>query len=390
MTSPIHFEQTPPRSWDQFEELCADTFAAEWYDPALVRHGRAGQRQYGVDIVARHGSLYPVGLQCKKKSKWPVKRLTTSDVDKEVKKALAFPKLKSFFLLTTAPDDAPVQSHVRQLNERHQNARRFNVVVLGWGEIVRRATLHPAVAAKHFGGASAGPREPLLANWRIEKGHLLLKGKELALSCRELAHEFHNVPSGRIVLRQAESDALAEKLSRYEGRKLTFKERSKKLKLRDQLKRLEKQEVYLATGIRLMLADPLISVYLAEVWGDSGDLQRAVAAFVRRELDPEKGVIKPTHVRLRLFAPNDPEIRRSMYMSPSLGASVRSLMQKRIKKYGRPLTNTVDELPDDVRARVAIPGIMAEILRQLEDGKALDDLRQAKLLDVGRWKIEME
>jgi hypothetical protein len=33
---------------------------------------------------------------------------------------------------------------------------------------------------------------------------------------------------------------------------------------------------------------------------------------------------------------------------------------------------------------------MAEILRQLEDGKALDDLRQAKLLDVGRWKIEME
>lgn len=32
----------PPRSWEQFEELCADVFQSSWQDPAMVRHGRAG------------------------------------------------------------------------------------------------------------------------------------------------------------------------------------------------------------------------------------------------------------------------------------------------------------------------------------------------------------
>ncbi len=66
MTELVHFEYPPPRSWEQFEELCADLFEAMWSDPALVRHGRAGQAQNGVDIVAARGGIYPVGLQCKK------------------------------------------------------------------------------------------------------------------------------------------------------------------------------------------------------------------------------------------------------------------------------------------------------------------------------------
>src|ERR1044072_594404 len=42
-----HADYAPPRSWEQFEELCADVFQSAWRDPALVRHGRAGQRQNG-------------------------------------------------------------------------------------------------------------------------------------------------------------------------------------------------------------------------------------------------------------------------------------------------------------------------------------------------------
>src|SRR2546426_11946961 len=103
MTKHVYREYAPPRSWEQCEELCADTFAAEWSDPALVRRGRAGQRQRGVDIVARHGAQWPIGLRCKKKTKWPVKRLTPQEVDREIKEARKFrPKLKSFYILTTA------------------------------------------------------------------------------------------------------------------------------------------------------------------------------------------------------------------------------------------------------------------------------------------------
>ncbi|WP_395676305.1 hypothetical protein [Enterobacter sp.] len=39
-----------------------------WSDPNLVRHGRAGQVQNGVDIIAAKGGLFPIGLQCKKKN----------------------------------------------------------------------------------------------------------------------------------------------------------------------------------------------------------------------------------------------------------------------------------------------------------------------------------
>ncbi|MFM0013332.1 restriction endonuclease [Paraburkholderia sediminicola] len=134
-----YFELPPPRSWEQFEELCADLFEAAWNDPALVRHGRAGQRQSGVDIVGRQGSRYPVGLQCKKKARWPVQQLTIREIDQEINEAKAFtPALQTFYLLTTAIDDERLQQHIRSINERHKESGHFDVVLLGWSEIARR------------------------------------------------------------------------------------------------------------------------------------------------------------------------------------------------------------------------------------------------------------
>lgn len=112
MSRHAHADYAPPRSWEQFEELCADIFQSAWRDPALVRHGRAGQRQNGVDIVARNGAIYPIGLQCKKRSKWPVSKLTTKQIDAEVAEALKFkPALQAFYILTTAPDDTTLLNH---------------------------------------------------------------------------------------------------------------------------------------------------------------------------------------------------------------------------------------------------------------------------------------
>ena len=136
-----HAEYLPPKTWQQFEELCADTFATDWSDPALVRLGRAGQRQHGVDIVARRGDQSPIGLQCKRKSRWPVERLTTVDIDVEVAEAKKFrPKLRSFYILTTAPDDAKLQKHARAISAKHEAKGLFDVKVLRWSEIARRPT----------------------------------------------------------------------------------------------------------------------------------------------------------------------------------------------------------------------------------------------------------
>jgi hypothetical protein len=212
------------------DELCADVFQSAWRDPALVRHGRAGQRQHGVDIVARNGALYPIGLRCKKRAQWPVTKVTKTQVDAEVAAALNFkPALKAFYILTTALDDAKLLKHVRQINERHEAAKLFEVILLGWNEIVRRATLDRNVADKHFGSAGGGaPRSPLLATWMLSKGRLEKTGEELALSVEELIQDLHDWPTGHFILRLRESDDLTEKLRRYEGRNLSNNERKQR------------------------------------------------------------------------------------------------------------------------------------------------------------------
>jgi hypothetical protein len=66
MPSPHDVQLNPPESWEQFEALCADLFAREWGDPNVVRYGRQGQRQDGVDIYGKEDSA-DVGAQCKKR-----------------------------------------------------------------------------------------------------------------------------------------------------------------------------------------------------------------------------------------------------------------------------------------------------------------------------------
>jgi hypothetical protein len=256
VTEHVHFEQAPPRSWDQFEELCADTFQEEWQDSALVRHGRAGQPQHGVDIVGRDGAIWPVGIQCKRKSVWPVSEVTTGELDEEVKKAKKFkPALKVFYLVSTAPDDHPLQEHARLITQRHQTKGLFTVAVIGWRELVRRATRHGHVAAKHFGSYSSGPTSPLLATWRASAGKLLLADRELGIAIRELIHDFVDYPAGRIVFRQKESEDLLFRIKQLQatgGQSLD--DREAVLELRDKLKARRNREDAVVTGLRAVFA----------------------------------------------------------------------------------------------------------------------------------------
>lgn len=390
MTVHAHTEYLPPKTWQQFEELCADTFGTDWSDPALVRHGRAGQRQHGVDIVARRGNRYPIGLQCKHKSRWPAEHLTTGDIDIEVAEAKKFrPKLKSFYILTTAPDGANLQKHARTISAKNEAKGLFDVNVLGWSEIVRRATLHSTVAEKHFGSGGGAPRAPLLATWFASKNRLEISGEDLALTCRELAHEFRDFPAGRIVLRQRESDDIVAKIAAYDGRKLTNDERKARLALRDKLALMEAEEKRLSEGLRLMLGDPTVKVWMFTIYADSGDAPRAITEFINRELHPNRASIDPQTIKMRLISPHDPQIWRSRYITQAQWSSINALKQKRDKRFGHGRhTNTVSELPDDIRADIAIPGVITEILHQL-DSRPLEELRKDGFLELGEWRIDI-
>ena len=230
-----------------------------------------------MELSLRRGNQGPIGLQCRRKSRWPVQRLTLADVDVEIAEARKFrPKLKSFYILTTAPDDAAVQEHARKISARHALKDSFDVNVLGWSEIVRRATLHDRVADKHFGPGGGAPRAPLLATLFTSGGRFELKGKDLALTCRELAHEFRDFPAGRILLRQRESDEIVAKLTSYNGRPLTIAEREARLELRDELAIRQDREARLSQGVRLLLADPTVASWMFTIDRDYGDAPRAV------------------------------------------------------------------------------------------------------------------
>ena len=152
----ISSSQLPaPKNWDEFEEICADLYSLEWSDPNVVRHGRKGQRQHGVDIFGQTKDSKLVGVQCKGKSRWPPKPLTTKAIDDEVEKALSFPqKLSEFIIVTTADDDATIQQHALKLTLQHQVQGLFGVRVFGWGELNRKITSHPTLITKHYGFVS--------------------------------------------------------------------------------------------------------------------------------------------------------------------------------------------------------------------------------------------
>jgi len=115
-------------------------------DPNVQRVGRRGQAQAGVDLCGRRGrdASHLVGIQCKLKG--PGGQLTDKEVRDEVDKALGFtPPLKEFFIVTTAPDSAPLQALARQLTlDQLALGRDLEIHIWGWNTLEDRISEDPA------------------------------------------------------------------------------------------------------------------------------------------------------------------------------------------------------------------------------------------------------
>jgi hypothetical protein len=395
-----YFEYPPPRSWEQFEELCADLFEAMWNDPGLVRHGRAGQKQHGVDIVARRGSQYPIGLQCKKKAKWPIRKLTTVEIDAEVEDAQNFtPPLQAFYLLTTAEDDTKLQEHVRGINERLSKAGLFETVLLGWQEIARRVTRYEQVAKKHFPGfGSAELVSPLLATWYTSRGKLELTGEEWNLAVGEAAEDFFDWPGGHIVVRQRETDTLSQELQELVGAQRSTALRSRTLKLRQKFRRMLVAERQVEATIKLILSYEKFRSYFLTLWGEHDDLPIVIRSIIEDYLDPELGPAHDLKIRVHPPSPHLLSGHRSqysvadmeipVYLPEDLYIEMMQLQDSNSKRYGNPAMNTVDELPASVRTQYVVPAIIRRIQRiRGEEKKTVLEMDSAGYLDVGMWTV---
>lgn len=148
MPSPTTTDLPIPKSWDELEDICADLLKRLWHDPYVVRNGRDGQRQHGVDIYGKPVHLQGCGsgiaaAQCKR-----VEELTEGDIRNEIEQATEFvPKLEEFLILTTLKRDASLQKYVRT-----QDWPINRVEILFWEDLSLKLSEFDELLQKHFPG----------------------------------------------------------------------------------------------------------------------------------------------------------------------------------------------------------------------------------------------
>lgn len=143
----------PPRSWDEFEDLCLDLWSRIWVDNNAQKNGRKGQSQFGVDVFGDDNSRsIPVGVQCKGKDTYSHAQVTQKELDAEILKAEKFkPPIKHFILATTAPQDQVIQQYARVLSGKRKSAGKFTVTIASWEWILSKLGDYPELITKHFG-----------------------------------------------------------------------------------------------------------------------------------------------------------------------------------------------------------------------------------------------
>lgn len=137
----------PPKSWDEFEDMCKSSFQLRWSNPNLNRHGRSGQKQDGVDVYGADSFGHFVGIQCKN----TVSGISEATINDELLKAEKFnPKITALYIATTAPRDVSIQSYVRTLNDARKLKSLFPVDVAFWDDISFDLSKDPDVLRMYY------------------------------------------------------------------------------------------------------------------------------------------------------------------------------------------------------------------------------------------------
>lgn len=132
------YDYPHPGNDDEFEEFCLRFYRHSLERSALVRYGKRGERQYGIDIIDQFCSKKPrIAIQCKHHER--TKTIPSKEIRDEVALAesSSYP-LEHYIIATTAKKSRKAQDTVVQLNERGVDARKFTVEIHFWEDISSR------------------------------------------------------------------------------------------------------------------------------------------------------------------------------------------------------------------------------------------------------------
>lgn len=155
-----------PRDEQAFERCNVILWRCILNDETTHLYGRRGQKQYGVDIVGcRDGDPNRVvGIQCKLKTDGQL--LGADEVRTEVGKATSFhPPLSEYVIVTTAPDDAKIQSLVKELSTTISETRDvpLQISIFGWNNLQLEIQRYPE-ALNAFDSSHTPQGEKILQN----------------------------------------------------------------------------------------------------------------------------------------------------------------------------------------------------------------------------------
>lgn len=193
-----------PSTWQMFEKLCHLVWWDILQDPGIQLNGRTGQPQCGVDIYGTdENSKKFTCVQCKGKDENLGSTLTEKELRDEVNKAKNFsPMPDVFYLATTAANDAKIQQVARQITIEHRKTGLFEVIVIGWEDLVQRiatsnraiSEFYPHLTAQHL-SINSKLGELGIAVDEIKKAVTTAKN-ELTVSPGELSVSFKNGSQG--------------------------------------------------------------------------------------------------------------------------------------------------------------------------------------------------
>ncbi len=123
-----------PGNKDELEDFCVRFYRHLLKRSGLVRYGKSGEKQDGIDIIDQLGMKPLIAIQCKCHE--PAKTLPPREIKKEVSLAESSPHpIDRYIITTTARKTRNAQDTVLKLNQTKPDSRRFTVEVYFWEDI---------------------------------------------------------------------------------------------------------------------------------------------------------------------------------------------------------------------------------------------------------------
>ena len=138
-----------PKNEDVFENLITDLAKRQYATENFQRYGKKGQAQFGIDTVGIYNKKI-IGIQSKNHSD-PKAKISTSEIDSEIKKSEAFkPELDEYHIFTSADRDTAITSYVENVAKERLNEGKYPTYIKFWEDICQCLFDYPDLIYKYF------------------------------------------------------------------------------------------------------------------------------------------------------------------------------------------------------------------------------------------------